>query len=1551
MRLRRHVLLRCVLSALVAFSAPLATAGPFDAWTYRTPIQLNNAAGAATLFDFPVLVTLRAGDFDFGKAKADGSDLRFASAGGAALSYEIEKWDPVASTAAVWVKVPQIDLGSSAGFISMYTGNAAAADAQNAADVWSNGYVGVWHLGASLNDSTALGNHGTASGTVTLAPGMAGDARMFNLGSVSSPALSNGSLDMADNLTISYWMQGAAADQPGTYTRVVAKNADGVPGWEYQRNNTGVNQDVRIDTSGANNQTRGNAPGAFDGNWHFVGTTLGSGAVRGYLDGNAPINNSYSAGGGFGNSLPLVIGARTAGGTSFRGLIDEVRISNVVRSPDWMNAEYRSQSGQMTVLGSTVLMSGLVAEYSHEAANLLLDTSGQGRDALAGGVAFVAAPAATQGFAAGLGSTVGAYVRDAGQYLGVPASVVNPADAVDPAAGFTFTALVHKNDLVMGGHRSILTSNRFRFQWNTNGTTQEEREAGGQLRIDVTGGGGTATPAGSFPIDTWYFVALEYDGAGNRGAAYLMPSSAVLTSPTFSFTPSNPMTDISAFRIGGDGLSGLGGFDGWDGYIDNARFYQGTLTKRELREVFHSYTGHIGPVGMLAQYTHENPANRLEDSSGHGLHATSGGGVTFVAPTDPGGFDLGAAVGEYPRAGNGYFNVPQLHTPGDDFTFFAMVRKNADETGGHQTLLSSNRFRFQFQNTGTDNDGAGQLRLDVNGAGASGPDVSGAGTFLTEQWYLAALTYHASTQTITTYLQPDSPVLFGPAFTRTAGGADGLNDMLNFRIGMDGLSGLGGGDAFGGWIDGVRFYDQAFTRTQIRDVFREYRPAAPGPVGLLARYTHESANPLADDTGHLATLTNRGGTTFVPSAPTNPGPFQVGDTVAQFTRAGNDGLDVPTIYTSGDDFTFVALVRKNADESGGHQTILSSNRFRYQYRDTGGANGAGTLRLELNAGGGTTESGDNTFRTEEWYFTAFTYDAATGQIRNYLQDGSPVFRGPAGSLTANLDDMTRFQIGNNGLSGIGGADPFGGWIDGARFYDQALTTLQLRDVYRTLTGHAPGPIGLVARYDHENPGNRLEDSSGNALHATNGGTVAFAAPIDPGPFDLGTTVGQYPRNDTGYLDAPNVHTPGDSFTFTALVRKDAAAAGHQTILGTNRFRLQFRGTSTDAGVLRLDVNGAGASGPDETAVDGFPTQEWMFVALTYDAGTRQIQGWLQDGSPVFLGPDMTRTALGAIGLDDLNRFRIGVDGVSGIGGADAFGGQMDGVRFYDTLLSKRELRDVFRDYNPLAAGTVGLVAQYTHEGPNPLADDTGHGVTAVNRGLVSFVAPPPGGIFQVGLGSTVGQYPRQETGSLAFPQFYTSGDDFTFTALVRKNSDETGGHQTILSSERFRLQFQNTGTTDDGLGQLNLQVNGAGATGPTGSGTGTFATDEWYFVALRYDAASQVLEAFLENEELGGPSISQIVGGPAGLDDMLNFRVGEDGLSGIGSADPFGGWIDSIQFYDRFLSDDELRMAFNAAVPEPSAFALLLLALGLLPLVRPSRLRKRCLGWNAATTS
>ena len=118
-------------------------------------ITFPGYTSSATLTDFPVLIRLSKdlNDFRYNKCAANGSDLRFADSDGNLLSHEVDTWNP-SGTSLVWVKVPAL---SKSTMIKAYYGN-ANPPAVNPKDVWSNGYVGVWHLNESarpLRNSTA----------------------------------------------------------------------------------------------------------------------------------------------------------------------------------------------------------------------------------------------------------------------------------------------------------------------------------------------------------------------------------------------------------------------------------------------------------------------------------------------------------------------------------------------------------------------------------------------------------------------------------------------------------------------------------------------------------------------------------------------------------------------------------------------------------------------------------------------------------------------------------------------------------------------------------------------------------------------------------------------------------------------------------------------------------------------------------------------------------------------------------------------------------------------------------------------------------------------------------------------------------------------------------------------------------------------------------------------------------------------------------------------------------------------------------------------------
>ncbi|UYL64905.1 MAG: hypothetical protein EJNHJLOP_00016 [Methanophagales virus PBV082] len=88
-------------------------------WKYRRPITIQSEN---VLTGYQVPVELNSTNFDFTKAKPDGSDIRFVDENDVTkLSYWIEEWNASAQTAKVWVNVSLIPAGEKV--IYLYYGN------------------------------------------------------------------------------------------------------------------------------------------------------------------------------------------------------------------------------------------------------------------------------------------------------------------------------------------------------------------------------------------------------------------------------------------------------------------------------------------------------------------------------------------------------------------------------------------------------------------------------------------------------------------------------------------------------------------------------------------------------------------------------------------------------------------------------------------------------------------------------------------------------------------------------------------------------------------------------------------------------------------------------------------------------------------------------------------------------------------------------------------------------------------------------------------------------------------------------------------------------------------------------------------------------------------------------------------------------------------------------------------------------------------------------------------------------------------------------------
>ena len=320
-------------------------------------ITFSGYSGSETLADFPVLVRLSPtlNGFDYSCCRADGSDIRFFDASGNILSREIDTWNP-GGESLVWVKVPSLSASTK---ITCLYGFAGAAPG-SASDVWSNGYAAVWHLGESalpLADSaadpapfsssnclsaTAFAATGKLGGAVDFSQGVANDA-----GKIHSwvSAADKDKLDGFDDFTVELWTYDVEATAQQMY---MGKRVDSSTGswWMYKNSGAGKAMNLMATADGADGKSVATAT-PVAGAWNHVAFVRDTAEGKGYgylagaptgthsLDAAIKTGTLYSGAGAF------YLGDNYAAGNNrCQGKIDELRISRVARSANWIKASH-----------------------------------------------------------------------------------------------------------------------------------------------------------------------------------------------------------------------------------------------------------------------------------------------------------------------------------------------------------------------------------------------------------------------------------------------------------------------------------------------------------------------------------------------------------------------------------------------------------------------------------------------------------------------------------------------------------------------------------------------------------------------------------------------------------------------------------------------------------------------------------------------------------------------------------------------------------------------------------------------------------------------------------------------------------------------------------------------------------------------------------------------------------------------------------------------------------------------------------------------------------
>ncbi len=361
---RSEAVLRGIAAVVLAGAACTATASAdtidASAFAGHFDIMFPGYAGAAPVENVPVLVRLSAerNGFDYAACQALGADLRFADAAGNLLPCEVDTWTP-GGESLVWVKVPSLSRSTR---ITAYYG-CANPPANTPSDVWSNGFVGVWHLGGSalpLKESSGVGTDFDTSkdnGETLGAPGAVGGAVDFATGGRTGrlSAADDPDLDGFTSFTVELWSKQAAGADYQPY--MLTKTATGEFAYTfYQNRGTSTTNSVFYVFSDATNNGRKNIAGDSRnlvvpamGVWNhqaFV-RDLAKEKSFSYLDGTPVPEGGKTLTAEemvavCDSSSPLYLGNATGNNPSaaFPGQIDELRISNVARSADWVKATH-----------------------------------------------------------------------------------------------------------------------------------------------------------------------------------------------------------------------------------------------------------------------------------------------------------------------------------------------------------------------------------------------------------------------------------------------------------------------------------------------------------------------------------------------------------------------------------------------------------------------------------------------------------------------------------------------------------------------------------------------------------------------------------------------------------------------------------------------------------------------------------------------------------------------------------------------------------------------------------------------------------------------------------------------------------------------------------------------------------------------------------------------------------------------------------------------------------------------------------------------------------
>ncbi len=292
-------------------------------------------------------------------SSASGFDIIFAADAACAtkLNHEVETWNGATGQFRAWVQIPTLSHSADTTIYLCYGNPGVTADQSNKTGVWDANYVAVYHLsdGTALSAADSTGKNNAVVVGATATAGQIDGAGQFGYGT----DLGTGLKADSTNLTAEAWVnpQFSYYEWIVAYPTIVgAVDNNGVAGWSLFYQTDHWNFYAARTGSGTYAFTPPfNSDAAMGrGTWQHLAGTVSNNAATLYLNGS-PIGSGANSRAGSGSSVGSASNLQIGNNPNFTGVdpywygsLDEVRISSVARSADWIATEYNNQNSPST---------------------------------------------------------------------------------------------------------------------------------------------------------------------------------------------------------------------------------------------------------------------------------------------------------------------------------------------------------------------------------------------------------------------------------------------------------------------------------------------------------------------------------------------------------------------------------------------------------------------------------------------------------------------------------------------------------------------------------------------------------------------------------------------------------------------------------------------------------------------------------------------------------------------------------------------------------------------------------------------------------------------------------------------------------------------------------------------------------------------------------------------------------------------------------------------------------------------------------------------------